>query len=150
RERRQLAWGNNRALSFLRSRTRRAESIAMVASRRSWWQSRAIAIEHGFHSERIEDAAVQEVEQRHATTSLHDHAGGDLVRVAVLPVRSRLEIERLLRPAFQDFLRRSWFHHRRHNIILWPAILVTGSHREHLADRNFVRSCEVGQPACDG
>src|SRR5262245_66046576 len=119
----------------------------MVASRRSGWQSRAIAIEHGLHSERIEDTTAQEVEHRHPANSPYDHAVGNVVRVAVLPFRSRLEIERLLGPAFQDFLRRSWFHHRRHDIILWPAILVTGSHREHLAYRNFVRSCEVGQPA---
>ena len=54
----------------------------MVASRRSGWQSRAIAIEHTFHSERIEDAAVQEVEHRHPAKTLHDYAGGDVVRVA--------------------------------------------------------------------
>src|SRR5215510_15170095 len=100
----------------------------MVAGRRSGWQSRAIAIEHGLHSERIKDTTAQEVEHRHPAKSLHDHAGGNVVRVAVLPFRSRLEIERLLRPAFQDFLRRSWFHHGRHNIILWPEILVAGSH----------------------
>src|SRR4030095_658168 len=113
---------------FLRSGTRRAEAVAMITSRRSGWQRRAIAIEHGLHSERIEDAAVQEVDHGHPAKSLYNHAGDNVVRVAVLPFGSRLEIERLLRPAFQDFRRGNRVHHRRHDIILWPVILVTGSH----------------------
>src|SRR5262249_8499836 len=67
---RQLACGKHPTFSFLRSRPWRAQPVAMVASRRSWWQSRVITIEHILHSERIEDAAVQEIEHRHPATSL--------------------------------------------------------------------------------
>jgi len=91
----------------------------------------------------------QEIQQRLAGHLLGDHPGDDVVRVAVLPLRARVEVERLLGPAGRDLGGRDRLQHHGHDVVLRPEILVAGCHREDLANGDVTRAREVGQPSDD-
>ena len=99
-------------------------------------------------AQRLEDAALQEGEQRLARRLFRDQPGDDIACVGILPLRSRREIERLLCPAIDDRLRGNRLFHRFEGIILRPVILQARGMAEQLADRDAVAATDPWQPLC--
>src|SRR6185369_5123083 len=75
---------------------------------------------------------------------LDRHSSESVVGVAVLPARSRLEVERLLRPRVSDRLRRRRLEHSRHHVVLRPEVLVAGGVREKHANSYVIPAREAG------
>src|SRR5207237_7891311 len=84
------------------------------------------------------------LEERHSARLLDDHSGEGVVGVAVLPTRTRLEVEWLLRPRIGDRLRRRRDQHPRHYIVLRPEVLVAGRVGEEHSDGYIVSAREAG------
>ena len=94
--------------------------------------------------QRRKNPPTQEFQQRQAGGFLDDKPGDRVIRVAVLPLRAWVEIERDARPAVEDLLRSCRLQHHRRDIILRPEILVPGGHRKQLSDCNLASARQVG------
>jgi hypothetical protein len=90
------------------------------------------------------------LQQRFAAGFFYDQSGNDEVGVAVLPLGSGIEIERLAGPEVENFVGVYGLQHEGRNIILGPVILIAGGVGEQLADGDLVAAGEIGDEAGDG
>ena len=84
----------------------------------------------------------QKIEKLLTGNLLHNLPGNHIVRIRVLPLRPRLKIQRLLRPPIQNLLRRRRLHHRSHQVILRPVILIPRRMAQNLPDRDLIAPCK--------
>src|SRR6267143_1539577 len=94
----QFACGKEPAASFLGRRTRRAERKTQVTGWIGVAELGLISVGDALHVERRKHLFLQKLQQRFAAGLLDDQSGKDIIRVAVLSLRSGLKIERLARP----------------------------------------------------
>ncbi len=73
---------------------------------------------------------------------LHDQPRNHKIGVRILPFRARLKIQRLLRPLVKNLFSRVRLHHRSHQVVLRPIVLVARSVAQDLPDRHFVATCQ--------
>src|SRR5262249_46179789 len=73
----------------------------------------------------------------------YNDTGNNIIRVAVLPLHARIEIQRLASPKVEDFLSRDRLEHHRHHIVLRPVILIARCMGKQLTNRDLVGSRKV-------
>ena len=146
---REFAGPEHPALAFFRGRTRRADSITEIPHRIARAKRRFVGVDDRLHSQTRENALLEKLEQRHAAHLFGDDAGDDVVGVAVLPLRAGIEVERDLCPTVHDVFRGRRQHHRRHDVVLRPEVLIARRHRQQLAQRDLVGARQIGKPPRD-
>src|SRR5579885_1605342 len=95
-----LAGGEIPAGSFAPGGTRRTQGIARIGRRVGGL--RGGPVRGGLHSERLEDIFSKKIHEALAGDFFKNRAGENVVRIAVLPFCSGVEIERLFGPAIED------------------------------------------------
>ena len=122
----QFACRKEPAASYLGRRTRRAERITQVTDWICVEELGPINVGDAFHVEGRKYLFLQKLQQRFATGLFDDESGDDIIRVAVLPLRAGLKIERLARPSVQNPFCRDWLQHIGHHVVLRPEVLIAG------------------------
>src|SRR6185437_6460862 len=72
------------------------------------------------------------------------------IRVAVLPARAGVEVERLPGPVIENAFRTDGLLHAGWHVVLRPEILIAGGVRQDLAYRDLVAAREAGHVLRDG
>ena len=133
------------AASLARGRVKRAESKARVAGGVSVAERLRIEVDGAGHAEGMENAVFKERPERPAGHLLEDSPRDDVVGVAVLPLGARVEVQGLLCPAIENLVRRNRREHKRRHVVERVIVLVAGSVRKQLADRNVIGARKPGQ-----
>ena len=123
---------------------RGAQRIFEVSGRIGGRKFVEVGVGDAGHFQRGKDSLAEKLQERHAGNFLDDDSGDNVIGVAVLPLGSRLEVERDLGPAIHDLFGGDRLQHERRHIILRPEVLITGGVREDLANGDLIAVGQTG------
>ena len=146
----QLTGGEHPASALLGSHAQGPEGVAIVSRGVGLCQLRLVGVPHRLHPQRAKNSLSKKIHEGRAGDGLHDAACDDVVGVGVLPLRSGLEVQRLLRPGVQNLLRAFGLQRGRHHVILGPVVLVARCVRENLPYSDLVAARQAGNILADG
>jgi hypothetical protein len=146
----QFTRGKQPALSLFWRQSRRPERIAQVAGRVGFGGPILVDVHDALHPQRRENVLAQKLQQRLAAGFFYNQSRNHKIGVAILPVRSRIKIQRLARPLVENLLGRDGLQHERRYIVLRPVVLVARCMGEQFANRNLLAACQVGHESRHG
>jgi len=107
----QFARGKQPALTLFRGQSRRSERIAEIAGRVGFGEAVLVDVHDALHPQWREDVLAQKLQQRLAARLLYNQSRDYEIGVAVLPLGSRIKIERLARPLVENLVRGDRLQH---------------------------------------